>query len=175
MTTAGVNITKANIVAYMESIRTAYNGGIGWATNANPFTQFNPMGGDTNGVYTGSFVDGIGETYPVGSTITNNFREYARALSRIRNTRFLQWYQVQGEPRASVLYDNTVLTHLNDNYARAMTDIGGPGTGSLLSAADLDSFVNTLSSYINSYRTTTVTLEEFYCHSNCHGSCHGSI
>ena len=50
-----------------------------------------------------------------------------------------------------------------------------PSSGTNVDASDLDDFVTSLSTAINNHRTTTVLIEEFYCHSNCHGSCHGSL
>jgi hypothetical protein len=173
MTTAGVNITKQNIVDAMESVRNSYNTGIVWGTNSNPFSQTDYTGGSTDGYATQSFAGDISDANVTASTIVSNFRGYATLLSRIRLVRLLKWYQVQGNPRSNLNYDNTQLTNMNSNYQ--WNADGGFGAGETINASNLDSFVNYLSTNINNYRNSTVTVEEFYCHSNCHGSCHGSI
>jgi hypothetical protein len=174
MTTAGDNITVANITANVRTL-SAYNGGIVWHAGNNPFAQ-NPAiplaGGNASG-YPTLYGDPITDTNITASTITANFRAYATQLSRIRNVRLLQWYQVQGDPRNTLNYDNTALTSLNSDYQ--WNPGGGPAAGDTISASALDTFVSELSTGINNYRVSTVTVEEFYCHSNCHGSCHGSL
>jgi len=179
MTTAGDLITVENITANARTL-SAYNAGIGWHWYNNPFAQ-NPFialnGGDASG-YPTLYGDPITDTNITASTLATNFRAYATQLSRIRNTRLLQWYQIQDDPRASLSYDNTVLTHLNSDFQYdfvANAYGSGPSSDTLVSASDLDNFVQELSTLINIYRGSTVTIEEFYCHSNCHGSCHGSL
>ena len=168
MTTAGDNITKANIVASMESIRNTYNTGIVWHSGNQPF-QTDITGGDASGYATGSNV--------TASTIVANFRGYANLLSRIRSVRLQKWYQNQGDIRSSLTYDETNITNLKADYAADMSTTGSsvPSSESNVDASDLDDFVSSLSTAINTHRTTTVLIEEFYCHSNCHGSCHGSL
>lgn len=175
MTTAGTNITKANIVASMEAVRNAYNVGIVWHSGNHPFQQNNVTGGDASGYALESFSDAISDTNVTASTIVNNFRQYASLLSRIRIVRLLRWYQIQDNPRASLEFDQTNMTNLNGNYAANIIGTNVPATSVLISGANLEAFVASLSSAINSNRNSTVTIEEFYCHSNCHGSCHGSI
>jgi hypothetical protein len=172
MTTAGTNITKATIVASMEAVRNTYNSGIVWGSNAQPF-QSDITGGDTNGYSTQSFAADISDTNITASTITNNFRSYATLLSRIRNVRLLKWYQIQGDARNRLDYDATNLTNLNSNYQWNADN--SVNSGETVNAGNLDAFVNYLSANISSYRNSTVTVEEFYCHSNCHSNCHGSI
>jgi hypothetical protein len=176
MTTAGDNITKANIVASMESIRTTYNAGIVWHSGNQPF-QNNITGGNDSGYATGSFSSDISDTNVTASTIVANFRGYATLLSRIRSVRLKKWYQIQGDVRAQLDYDQTNITNLNADYAANMSAVGSsiPSSGTNVDASDLDDFVNSLGTAINNHRTDTVLIEEFYCHSNCHGSCHGSL
>jgi hypothetical protein len=185
MTTAGDNITKANIVASMESIRNSFNSSIVWHTGNDPFTPsitntygpagVSPLGGDSTGYATGSFSTDISDNNVTASTITTNFRAYATLLSRIRNVRLLKWFQIQGDIRAQLDYDNTNITNLKGDWAADMSTVSGPASENTVSASDLDNFVNALSTAINNNRTNTLTFEEFYCHSNCHGSCHGSL
>jgi len=171
MTTAGDNITKANIVASMAALSSTYNTGIVWGTHNQPF-QIDITGGDASG-YSQTLQSDISDTNVTASTITTNFRAYATLLSRIRNVRLLKYYQIQGDIRAQTDYDTTNMTNLNNDYRATMT--GGPSSDNIIDASDLDDFVSALSTAINDNRTSTVTIEEFYCHSNCHGSCHGSL
>ena len=176
MTTAGDNITKANIVASMEAIRNTYNTGIVWHSGNQPF-QTDITGGDATGYATGSFSSDISDANVTASTIVANFRGYANLLSRIRSVRLQKWYQIQGDVRAQLNSDETNITNLKADYAADMSATGSsiPSSGTNVDASDLDDFVTSLSTAINTHRTTTVLIEEFYCHSNCHGSCHGSL
>jgi len=176
MTTTGDNITVANITANARTL-SAYNAGIGWYVGNSPFSQGVYVGGDASG-YPTLYGDPITDTNITASTIAANFRAYATQLSRIRNTRLLKWYQIQGEPRAQLDYDATVLTHLSSDYQYdfvANAYGSAPSSDTLVSASALDAFVNELVTVISNQRSTVVTVEEFYCHSNCHGSCHGSL
>ena len=176
MTTAGDNITKANIVASMEAIRNTYNTGIVWHSGNQPF-QTDITGGNASGYATGSFSSDISDANVTASTIVANFRGYANLLSRIRSVRLQKWYQIQGDVRAQLNSDETNITNLKADYAADMSATGSsiPSSGTNVDASDLDDFVTSLSTAINTHRTTTVLIEEFYCHSNCHGSCHGSL
>jgi len=176
MTTAGDNITKANIVASMESIRNTYNAGIVWHSGNQPF-QTDITGGNASGYATGSFSSDISDANVTASTIVANFRGYANLLSRIRSVRLQKWYQIQGDVRAQLNSDETNITNLKADYAADMSATGSsiPSSETNVDASDLDDFVNSLSTAINNHRTNTVLIEEFYCHSNCHGSCHGSL
>jgi hypothetical protein len=171
MTTAGDNITKATITASMEALK-SYNSGIVWGSHSQPF-QTDITGGNATGYATQNYADEISDTNITASTITTNFRAYATLLSRIRSVRLLKYFQIQGDVRARLDYDQTNITNLNNDYRVDMT--GGPASNNIIDASDLDDFVSALSTAINNNRTSTVTIEEFYCHSNCHGSCHGSI
>jgi hypothetical protein len=176
MTTAGDNITKANIVASMEAIRNTYNAGIVWHSGNQPF-QTDITGGNASGYATGSFSSDISDANVTASTIVANFRGYANLLSRIRSVQLKKWYQIQGNVRAQLNSDETNITNLKADYAADMNTVGTnvPSSGNNVDASDLDDFVTSLSTAINNHRTSTVLIEEFYCHSNCHGSCHGSI
>jgi hypothetical protein len=173
MTTSGDNITKANITASMEALK-SYNSGIVWHSGNQPF-QTNITGGDDSGYATQSFDSEISDTNVTASTIVNNFRGYSNLLSRIRSVRLLKWFQIQGEIRALLDSDSTAIANLNANYAANIVGTNVPASDAVVSASELDAFVASLSTAINNNRTNTVTIEEFYCHSNCHGSCHGSL
>jgi len=173
MTTAGSNITKSNIVATMESVRNTFNSGIVWASNNQPF-QTDITGGSTSGYATQSFAGDISDTNVTASTIVSNFRSYATLLSRIRYVRLIKYYQVQGDPAANVTYDSTNLTNLNSNFQADFTGYGF-NAGDSINAGNLDAFVNQMANAIQGQRNNTVTIGEYYCHSNCHSNCHGSI
>ena len=176
MTTAGDNITKANIVASMEAIRNTYNTGIVWHSGNQPF-QTDITGGNASGYATGSFSSDISDANVTASTIVANFRGYANLLSRIRSVNLKKWYQIQSDVRAQLNSDETNITNLTADYAADMSATGSsiPSSETNVYDSDLDDFVTSLSTAINTHRTTTVLIEEFYCHSNCHGSCHGSL
>ena len=167
MTTAGDNITKANIVASMEAIRNTYNTGIVWHSGNQPF-QTDITGGNASGYATGSFSSDISDANVTASTIVANFRGYANLLSRIRSVRLQKWYQIQGDVRAQLNSDETNITNLKADYAADMSATGSsiPSSGTNVDASDLDTFVTSLSTAINTHRTNTVLIEEFYCHSN---------
>jgi len=178
MTTAGTNITKANITASMEALK-SFNNDIVWHSGNQPF-QTDITGGDATGYATQTYADEISDTNVTASTITLNFIAYARLLSRIRSVQLKKWYQNQGDPRSSLQFDGTEITNLNTNYdaVAAGVSLNGttpPASEGTISASELDAFVNSLSEAITANRTNTVLIEEFYCHSNCHGSCHGSL
>jgi hypothetical protein len=173
MTTAGDNITKTSIVASMEALKTLYNKDIVWSASNNPFSQAPANAADIT--VPASFAEEISDTNVTASTLTTNFKNYAQLLSRIRSVNLLKWYQNQGDPRSALQFNETNITSLNDTYQIAPDPLIGVKGGDVITASDLDAFVALLSDAINTNRTTTVTIEEFYCHSNCHGSCHGSI
>lgn len=175
MTTAGDNITKANIVASMAALSSTYNTGIVWGTHNQPF-QTDITGGNASG-YAQTLEADISDVNVTASTIVVNFRAYATLLSRIRSVNLKKWYQIQGDTRAQLDYNETNITNLKADYATDMSAVGSstPSSGTNIDASDLDDFVTSLSTAINTHRTTTVLIEEFYCHSNCHGSCHGSL
>ena len=175
MTTAGDNITKANIVASMAALSSTYNTGIVWGTHSQPF-QTDITGGNASG-YSQTLEADISDTNVTASTLITNFRNYTWLLSRIRKVRLQKWYQVQGDVRNTLNYDETNITNLNDAYKAGIPgDISTqPLSEGTISASNLDDFVSQLSTVINNSRNNTVLVEEFYCHSNCHGSCHGSL
>jgi len=173
MTTAGDNITKANIVASMEAIRDTYNAGIVWHSGNQPF-QTDITGGDATGYANQSFANDISDTNITASTIVANFRGYATLLSRIRNVLLEKYYQIQDNPTARLDFQQANSTNLNSNYAADMSAYGF-NAGDTISATNLDQFVENLAAAIALNRSTTVGITEYHCHSNCHGSCHGSL
>ena len=175
MTTAGDNITKVNITASMEALK-SFNNDIVWHSGNQPF-QTDITGGDATGYATQTYADEISDTNVTASTLSLNFRTYANLLSRIRNVRLQKWYQNGGDVRSSLQSDETQITNLKSDYGVDPNTMlaGAPAADTVVTASALDAFVTTLSTTIETNRNATVTIEEFYCHSNCHGSCHGSL
>jgi hypothetical protein len=194
MTTAGTNITKANIVSSFKSMRDSYNTGIVWHSGSHPFNanaentyngavndRTNPASGPSAGHATGNIENNITDANVTASTIVNQFRNYATALSRIRRARLVRYFSSSfpANIRAglSVTFDQTNVTSLDGKFATSMDNVGisGVDAGQLIVGGNVDQFVNNLSTAINNARNSTLTFEEFYCHSSCHSSCHGSI
>ena len=174
MTTAGTEITKTNIVEQMKGIRDAYNGGIVWHNANNPFRDY--LLNSQYGYGSDLTTTALG-TDPniVASIIVDQFKALATSLSQIRNTRLIKYYNTNGNN--GVTYDQTQMTNWPDrgvgaNIAAVPSYVTA---GNVISAPNIDSFVAGLSAEINANRTSTVTIQEFYCHSSCHSSCHGSI
>ena len=138
MTTAGDNITKANIVASMAALSSTYNTGIVWGTHSQPF-QTDITGGDASG-YSQTLEADISDTNVTASTLTTNFRAYATLLSRIRSVQLKKWYQNQGDIRSALQSDETQITNLNATYAVGVDGIVGPSSDNTIDASDLDDF-----------------------------------
>jgi hypothetical protein len=194
MTTAGTNITKANIVASFKTMRDSYNTGIVWHSGSNPFTpsaentyngvvndRTNPASGASSGFATGNIENNITDANVTASTIVNQFRNYASALSRIRRARLIRYFSTtfprNDRAQSRVDFDQTQITSLDGKFATSMNNVGvaNVAESQLIVGGNIDQFVNNLSTAINNARTSTLTFEEFYCHSSCHSSCHGSI
>ena len=182
MTTAGNNITKANIVDQFEAARNSINSLIVWSAGSHPFNPAasndygsnNPAQGGAEAV--GELDPNIGDTIITASTIVNQFRNYSVALSRIRYCRLIRYYNTQGSN--GVTYDDTQITATGrTDFQRGMDDVSvnDVAASNTISAGGIDAFVSNLSSTIAGHRNSTLTFSEYYCHSSCHGSCHGSI
>lgn len=194
MTTAGNNITKANIVSSFKTMRDTYNTGIVWHSSSHPFNpgaentyngvnndRTNPASGPSTGFATGNIENNITDANVTAATIVNQFRNHASALSRIRRARLIRYFSTSF-PRniragLSVTFDQTQITSLDGKYATSMNNVGvaNVATNQLIVGANINQFVNNLSAAINTARNSTLTFQEFYCHSSCHSSCHGSI
>lgn len=194
MTTAGTNITKANIVQSFKDMRDTYNTGIVWHSTNSPFTptqentynsvvndRDNPASGTSSGYALGDIETNISDANVTASTIVNQFKGYASALSRIRKARLIKYYSTtfpaDARAESRIDYDQTEVASLAEKYATSMNDIGvsSVSSGESISASNLDQFVTNLSNAINEARNNTLTFKEYYCHSSCHSSCHGSI
>jgi hypothetical protein len=174
MTTAGVNITKVNIVDTMKTVRNTFNQNIYWYAGNAPFADTSIATGDTTGYALGNLEESIADANVTAATIVDQFRVYANSLSRIRSVRFVTTYG------GGVTRDETQIVNLKESYALNPVSWNelvpnAPAVGVTISASELDTFVNALSTVISNHRNNTVTIQEDYCHSSCHGSCHGSL
>jgi hypothetical protein len=194
MTTTGTNITKANIVSSFKTMRNTYNTGIVWHSGSHPFNpstentyngvvndRTNPAGGSSSGFATGNIENDITDANVTASTIVNQFRNYASALSRIRRARLIRYFSTtfpqNVRAQSRVDFDQTQITSLAAKFATPMNNVGvaNVAQSQLIVGGNIDQFVNNLSAAINTARNSTLTFQEFYCHSSCHSSCHGSI
>lgn len=184
MTTAGNNVTKATITEQFASLRNTVNGYIVWHSGNHPFNPGAsndygsnlPAQGSGSGEATGDLGSAIGDTNITASTIVSQFRNYSTALSRIRRCRLIRYYNTNGSN--GVTYDDTQTTSTGRTDFQAgmdgvdRSDIASTNT---ITASGIDTFVSNLSTAISNNRNSTLTFQEYYCHSSCHGSCHGSI
>lgn len=194
MTTAGTTITKANIVSSFKTMRDTYNTGIVWHSTNSPFTpnqentyngvvndRDDPAAGPSTGYALGNIEDNILDSNVTASTIVTQFRNYASALSRIRNARLIKYYSTtfprNDRAESRVDYDETRMTSLNAKYATSMdaVSISDVSSEQTITGSNINQFVDNLSTAINNARGDTLTFKEYYCHSSCHSSCHGSI
>jgi hypothetical protein len=198
MTTAGTNITKANIVQSFKDMRDTYNTGIVWHATNSPFTPaqpntyngvvnetINPAGGPSAGYPfasgTGLIENNIPDSVVTASTIVTEFRNMSAALSRIRKARLIKYYSTtfpaDARAESRVDFDQTNVTSMDAKYATSMDSVGvaNVSSGQLISGSNINQFVTNLSTAINNARNNTLTFKEYYCHSSCHSSCHGSI
>jgi hypothetical protein len=194
MTTAGTDITKANIVSSFKTMRNTYNSGIVWHSGSHPFNpnanntyngvvndRTNPASGPAAGHATGNIEDNIADANVTASTIVNQFRNYASALSRIRSARLIRYFSTtfprNDRAQSRVDFDQTQITSLDGKFATSMNNVGvaDVAESQLIVGGNIDQFVSNLSTAINNARNSTLTFQEFYCHSSCHSSCHGSI
>jgi hypothetical protein len=159
----------------MAALSSTYNTGIVWGTHNQPF-QTDITGGNDSG-YSQTLEADISDTNITASTLSLNFRTYANLLSRIRYVKLQKWYQNGGDVRSSLQSEETQVTNLKSDYGVDPNTMlaGATAADTVVTASALDAFVTTLSTTIQTNRNATVTIEEFYCHSNCHGSCHGSL
>lgn len=171
---------------------TARNSAIVWAagegawvapsgTTGDPFYPNNTIGsyvssspaGDPLGARTASSLASSTLTDTItGSNVYNSFLNTATAASNIRSVRLIKWYNSYGTYVNS--WDYTRVGSMTSGYQTTVATSSNPAQGNLVSAAGLDSFVNSIVTSMNNIKNTTVTFNEYYCHSSCHGSCHNS-
>lgn len=187
----GSTITKANMVSDFNTlVITARNSSIIWAagegawvapagTTGDPFYPnntigtyvsgpSNPLGSRTAATLASS---SLNDTI-TGSDVYNSFLNTATAASRIRSVNLIKWYNNYGTYVNS--WDYTRVGSMTSGYQTTVSTSSNPAQGDLVTASGLDSFVNSMVTSMNNIKNTTVTFNEYYCHSSCHGSCHNS-
>ena len=152
-------------------------GGQGSGTyTSNDYSGVSPAQGSSSGESTGDLASAISDTDIVASTIVSQFKTYSEALSRIRKCRLIRHYNNNGTDE--IQYDQTEVTSTGrSDFQASMSGVSSTGisSGETITASAIDTFVGNLSTAIDANRNSTLTFNEYYCHSSCHGSCHGSI
>lgn len=170
---------------------TARNNAVVWATGEGAWSAPSGTTGDPfypNDAISGSYVSGDAD--PLGartasslstsslvdtvtaSNILSSFVNTASAASNIRTVHLIKWYNDNGTYVNS--WDYTRVGSMSSGYLTTVTSSSNPTAGSEVTAAGLDSFVNSIVSAMNTIQTTTASFNEYYCHSSCHSSCHNS-
>jgi hypothetical protein len=165
-------------------MRNNVNALIVWSSASHPFNSSYtndygtiPASGPAAGEATGDLSSGIPDVNVVAATLVTQFRAYSVALSRIRKIRLIRYYISDG-PTYTPDFDQTQVTSTGQTRFQADMSAISPGTivvNDVISAAAVDTFVSNLSTAIATNRNSTLTYNEYYCHTSCHSSCHGSI
>jgi hypothetical protein len=200
----GSLITKANMISDFNSlVITARNNAIIWAsgeaawdtsgaskesgggTTGDPFDPHNSLGtyssGDANplGGRTASSLADSTLTNPISATnVYNSFRDTAIDASNIRLVKLIK-YMYTTDTRTGA--DSNVnsweywrVASMNPVYESSIATSSNPAGGANVDASDLDAFVSSIVTAINTLKGTAVSFSEYYCHSSCHSSCHNS-
>lgn len=170
---------------------TARNSAVIWAVGEGSWSAPSGTTGDPfypNNPISGSFVSGDAD--PLGartaaslassalvdtitaSNIYSSFVNTANAATNIRTVRLIKWYNNAGTYENT--WDYTRVGSMTSGYLSTVSTSSNPAAGATVTAAGLDSFVNSIVSSMNSIRDTALTFNEYYCHSSCHSSCHNS-
>lgn len=187
-------ITKQNIVdRFAEYVRDTANAGISWGTNAYPFAEFNDapnyyggiFGGDTGGK--GIQIDGnsIGTNASGEITAQNIYDTLIAETSRytkIRTMRAVLFVDGGGgntgsRPTAGVVYDQTAIAHMNDNYLQTGVSAARDDvySGNTVTSGGLEvMFSNMRTAYNDKRAVSAGSFQVNVCHASCHSSCHGS-
>jgi hypothetical protein len=194
MTTLNNPIESQNLIdRFADFVTTVVNGSatntpadnIIWAADTKPFADF-----DGN-LLTGNLADpitlSIGANNLGGSGAVINANTINRVLlgqlaiyTNVRKLRAILNVTGGGgntgsRPTAGYVYDVTAAAYFATAYRQSI----GAGasdvvSGSIATAAGLETFFDNLRTSYNSARGNTVTLQVNVCHASCHSSCHGS-
>lgn len=185
----GSTITKANMISDFNTlVISARNSAVIWAlgegawgggSSGDPFYPNNSIGtyvsgsGDPLGARTASSAVTGSLSSVIGATnIYNTFVSTANAATNIRTVRLIKYYNTDGT--YNIAWDYTRVGSMNSTYLTGVSTSSNPTAGALITAAGLDNFVASIVNSMTSIRNTTVTFQEFYCHTSCHSSCHSS-
>lgn len=185
MTTSGVDISKTNIFERFTTMRNTVNGSVVWYNGSHPFNTGAsndygsnlPAQGSQSGEATGNLGQAalVNDSLITASTIVNQYRAFSVLLSRIRRCRLVRHYNDNGSD--VIQFDETQVTSTGrDDFSRGnFNDVGTSiASQSVVTASTIDSFVVDLENTLTSHRNSTLTFNEYYCHSSCHSNCHGS-
>lgn len=185
----GSKITKANMISEFNSlVISARNSSVVWAfgegewtggSTGDPFYPNNSLGSyvsgdpDPLGSRTASSLASSSLTTKVNATnIYNSFVNTADAATNIRTVHLTKWYNSNGVYVNS--FDYTRVGSMNSTYLTVVSASTPPTTGAKIVAANLDTFVASIATAMNSIASQTLSYTEYYCHSSCHMSCHNA-
>lgn len=187
----GSKITKANMIGEFNSlVITARNNSIIWATGegawsepsgttGDPFYPNNSLGtyvsGDADplGSRTASSLNATSLTAKVNATnVYNSFVDTANAATNIRTVRLIKYYNDNGTYVSS--FDYSRVGSMSSGYLTTVTSSSNPTAGTKIIASNLDAFVSSIVTSMNTIKAQTATFSEYYCHSSCHMSCHNA-
>ncbi len=181
-------ITKQNIVdRFAEYVRDTANSGISWGTNAYPFGEFAQgyiFGGGTGGkgieINGGSIgTNGNGEI--TAQNIYDTLIGESYRYTKIRLMRAVLVVDGAGgntgsRPTAGVVYDQTAVAFLNDNYLQGISaGRDNVYAGNTVTAGGLEVMFSNMRNAYNYHRGQNAgTFQTNVCHASCHSSCHSS-
>lgn len=179
MATSGTNITKATVVdSFNGSVTNPLNAVISWHIGSYPmypggaasgsYQSGSPgtgiLGGSSNA---GMSATDIPDTVVTASTIVNAYRYYAGLSSRVRSVRYIKYYNNNGSWGA--FYDGTAYMNYSSNFVNP-ADPGTVAQGGQISAPTLNALIKNMYDQAVTYKDTTVTYSEYWCHYNCHNN-----
>jgi hypothetical protein len=187
----GSKITKANMISDFNSlVITARNNSIIWAVSEGAWSVPSGTTGDpfypNNSI--GTFVSGDAD--PLGSrtanslstaslaakvnasNVYNSFINSANSASNIRTVRLIKWFNNNGTYENS--WDYSRVGSMSGSYQTTVSSSTNPTQGTKIVAANLDTFVASIATSMNTIKAQGATFNEYYCHSSCHSSCHNA-
>ena len=177
-------INAQNIVdRFSDYVVSTANSGISWGTNAIPFPEMPSgyFGGGTGGRGIGISGGNVNADPINAATIYNALVNETYNYFYIRNMRAIRNVTGGGGNTpagpygtAGFNYDVTAVAYNNDRNPQSNATDNGVSSGSVISAGNLEAFLNACRAQYNSARSNTRTIQIDVCHASCHSSCHGS-
>lgn len=181
-------ITRQNIVdRFADYVRATANAGISWGTNAYPFGEWTHgylFGGDTNGKPIEIDGNSIGTNAAGEITAQNIYDTLITEVYRYNKIRLMRAVLVVdgaggntgSRPTAGVVYDQTAVAYMNDNYRQGVSagreDVYA---GNLVTAGGLEVMFSNMRNSYNWHRGQSAgSWQTNVCHASCHSSCHSS-
>lgn len=184
-------VSRQNIIdRFSDYVTATANADIVWGTDALPthtdgtvVTLSANFGGTTDGrtiSINGDTLGASGDTI-TAITIYNAVLSDTNRYTRIRKLRARLNVTGTGgntgtRPKAGIIYDETAVAHMNNNYLQDIgyVDSAGVESGQIISSTNLETLFDNLRTAYNTKRDVTVTLTRDVCHASCHSSCHAS-